>query len=396
MDRREGWQNPGDSILLGDAQRILTGPQRTPPPSRNGAGMDSDDSFTTGPGRFHINGDYSFSRIIVGGWQFSSGHGALGQNPEAAAELFAQLLDRGFTTFDCADIYRGVEELIGGFLLAHRHSGHPAQIQVHTKFVPDLAVLPTIDKAYVVGIIDRSLSRLGVERLDLVQFHWWDFSVPGFVETAHWLKELQEVGKIRHLGVTNFDGDHLDEIVSSGISVVSNQVQYSALDRRPGKGLAQYCRDQGIVLLCYGALAGGFLTDQYGSVDERPEELANRSLTKYRLIIDELGGWGAYRSILDALKAVARRHRTATASIALKWVLDQPGVAATITGMDSVNQADQLLGISGLSLDEEDQSILGAALTRAVGPGGDVYELERDMAGPHGRIMRYNLNRDRG
>lgn len=355
--------------------------------------MTSDDSFTHGPGRFRVDGQYSFSRIIVGGWQFSAGHGSLGQRSGAAAELFAQLLDRGFTTFDCADIYRGVEELIGGFLLAHRRSGHPAQIQVHTKFVPDLDVLPSIDKAYVERIIHRSLRRLNTERLDLVQFHWWDFSVPGFVETAHWLKGLQEEGKIRHLGVTNFDGIHLDEIVSSGVSILSNQVQYSALDRRPEKSLADYCLDHGIMLFCYGALAGGFLTDQYADTFDRPEELANRSLTKYRLIIDELGGWPAYRSILDALRAVAERHGTVTASVALKWVLDRPGVAATITGMDTVGQADELLEVFDVSLDEEDRRLIGAALEQVTGPEGDVYALERERDGPHGRIMRYDLNR---
>ena len=345
-----------------------------------------------GPDRFMIDSEYSFSRIIVGGWQFSSGHGPPGRRPEAAVELFARLLDRGFTTFDCADIYQGIEELLGTFLLQHRRSGHPSEVQIHTKFVPDLDVLPRISKSYVERIIHRSLRRLNVARLDLVQFHWWDFNVPGYVEVAHWLKALQDQGKFRYLGVTNFDSDHLDAIVSSGISIVSNQVQYSALDRRPKFGLEEYCHDRGIVLLCYGALAGGFLTDPFLGMEEPPEELANRSLTKYRLIIDELGGWRVYRSILEALRTVAERHRTATACVALRWVLDQESVAATITGIDSTDQADQLLSVFDLSLEEEDRKTIEDALEEARGPMGPVYGLEREMDGPHGRIMRYNLN----
>jgi aryl-alcohol dehydrogenase-like predicted oxidoreductase len=359
-----------------------------------GAGMASDDIFTlTDPGRFPVTDGHSISRIIVGGWQFSKGHRANSQLGADATELFAQLVDRGFTTFDCADIYEGVEELIGRFLVKQRQSGHPAAVQVHTKFVPDLGVLPTIDKAYVERIINRSLERLGVERLDLLHFHWWDFGVPTFMDVAHWLKELQDGGKIRDLGVTNFDREHLDAVVSSGVPIVSDQVQYSVLDRRPERELAGYCQDRGIVLLCYGALAGGFLTDHYLDLNHPPDDPANRSLTKYQLIIDEVGGWPVYRSILDALRNVAERHQTSTACVALRWVLDQTGVAATITGVDSVGQANQLLEVFKLALDEVDRGIIEAALQKVDGPEGPVYGLERKREGPHGRIMRYNLNK---
>jgi len=346
------------------------------------------------PGRARITDEYSISRLIVGGWQFSRGHGAQGQQKAEWTEFFAHLVDHGLTTFDCADIYEGVEELIGRFLSEHRRSEKSSEVQVHTKFVPDLDVLPSIDKAYVHRIIDRSLTRLGVERLDLVQFHWWDFSVPTFVDVAHWLKDLQADGKIRYLGVTNFDGEHLDALVSSGVPIVSNQVQYSVLDRRPERDLGDLCRDRGIVLLCYGALAGGFLTDGFPDLDKPPVVSANRSLVKYRLIIDEIGGWTAFRSLLGVLRLIARKHRTATACIALRWVLDQKGVAATITGMDSVAQARQLLEVFRLSLDEEDQGVIRAALERVDGLEGPVYGLEREMDGPHGRIMRYNLNKE--
>lgn len=346
------------------------------------------------PERVQLSPGYSISRIIVGGWQFSKGHGAHGALGTDPVELFSRLVELGFTTFDCADIYQGVEEFIGGVLRKSRTSGNGSGIQVHTKFVPDLDVLPNIDQAYVERIIDRSLSRLGVERLDLLQFHWWDFLVPGYLEVAHWLKGLQEKGKIGLLGVTNFDRDHLDELVSAGIPVVSNQVQYSVLDRRPGRRLAGYCQDRGISLLCYGALSGGFLTDRFLDLDNPPPASENRSLTKYRLIIEELGGWDVYQSILSSLKEVADRHQTPLPSVALRWVLDQGAVGATITGIDSVDQARGLLEVSKMTLTHKDRRTLQAAMAEATGPGGPVYGLERDMDGPHGRIMRYNLNQD--
>lgn len=342
--------------------------------------------------RFRITEDYSISRLIVGGWQFSQGHGAGDHTLESSRELLAKLVDRGLTTFDCADIYTGVEELFGDLIRLHRGSGGKSEIQVHTKFVPDLDILPSIDKAYVERIIDRSLSRLGVERLDLVQFHWWDFGVRRYVEVAHWLQELREEGKIRHLGVTNFDRKQLEELVSSGLEIFSNQVQYSVLDRRPGTDLAPYCKENGIVLLCYGGLSGGFLTDTYLGMSTPPAEVENRSLIKYRLIIDEVGGWDAYQSILGALNRVAARHGLPLPCVALRFVLDQPAVAATITGLDSLAQAEQTMKALDLHLDSEDVEEIGSALENTKIPPGPVYGLEREMDGPHGAIMRYNLN----
>ena len=110
----------------------------------------------------------------------------------------AAFVDAGIVAFDCADIYTGVEEMIGTFLarLAAARGAAAAGIRVHTKFVPDLAALSRIDRRSVARVIDRSLARLGRERLDLVQFHWWDFSAPGWTECAGHLAALQAAGKI--------------------------------------------------------------------------------------------------------------------------------------------------------------------------------------------------------
>ena len=100
-----------------------------------------------------------------------------------------RFVDAGITTFDCADIYTGVEALIGEWLKRRRARGDARPVQVHTKYVPDLDRLPTHSRADVVRGIDRSLARLGVDCLDLVQLHWWDYDVPGYVEAAAWLDE---------------------------------------------------------------------------------------------------------------------------------------------------------------------------------------------------------------
>ena len=117
-------------------------------------------------------------------------------------------LDAGVTAFDCADIYTGVEEMIGAFrerLLRERGEAAARALKVHTKFVPDWDALPTLSRSDVRGIVERSLRRLRAERLDLVQFHWWNYDAPGMIEAAGHLLDLQRQGKIDLLGGTNFD-----------------------------------------------------------------------------------------------------------------------------------------------------------------------------------------------
>src|SRR5262245_3518996 len=131
---------------------------------------------------FDLRPDYEISRVIRGGWQLAGGHGAVDRR--AAVDDLIASAEAGITSFDCADIYTGVEEIIGEFRTAYR-SKHGAEalarIKVHIKFVPDLDILAKISRAHVASVINKSLRRLRMERLDLVQFHWWDYAVPGYV-----------------------------------------------------------------------------------------------------------------------------------------------------------------------------------------------------------------------
>ena len=112
-----------------------------------------------------------------------------------------------------------------------------------------------INMQYTEGIVDRSLKRMNREALDLVQFHWWDFDVPGMMETAFDLVTLQKKGKIRNIGMCNMDTEHLKQMVDAGIPVCSNQAQYSMFDRRPERSLLEYSREHGIYTFCFGVLA---------------------------------------------------------------------------------------------------------------------------------------------
>jgi aryl-alcohol dehydrogenase-like predicted oxidoreductase len=349
--------------------------------------------------------------MIVGAWQLSEGHAPAAPVKEAVFEAFEQMVDAGLTTFDCADIYTGVEELLGEFRarrsakLAAPGAGAAAEgaagegvesasrIQIHTKLVPDRDNLASVDRAYVERIVDRSLRRLQVERLDLVQFAWWDYAVPGYVETASWLAELQQAGKVRHIGATNFDTRRLAEIVEAGVPLVAHQVQYSLLDHRPENGMVDFCSVQGIHLLCYGSLAGGFLTGRWRGAVEPQAPLPNRSLTKYKLIIDEFGGWELFQELLETLHAIAVKHAVGIGAVAIRYVLDRPQVAAAIVGARNAEHLRENLDVFSLRLDRDDVVRIEKILEKSSGPAGEPFDLERVPGSSHASIMRYNLNR---
>jgi len=340
---------------------------------------------------FELAPGYTISRLIRGGWQLAGGHGAIARD-RAITDMRA-FLDAGITTFDCADIYTGVEEMIGDFR-ATLAPADRARLKVHTKFVPDLSALATLTGADIEQIIDRSLLRLRAEVLDLVQFHWWDYAIPGWIEAALHLARLRERGKIRHVAGTNFDTPRSAAVMEAGVPLASMQVQYSLLDRRVAGAMSALCAEAGMKFLCYGTVAGGFLSARWLGQPDPAEPLPNRSLVKYRLIIEEFGGWDAFQALLRLLDGIARKHGVSITAVATRWVLGQPHVAGAIVGARYADHLPDNLAVFRFALDAADRAAIGALLAAHPGPQGDFYALERDRTGPHGRIMKYELNRD--
>ena len=203
----------------------------------------------------------------------------------------------------------------------------------------------------------------------------------------------QRVAKIRLLGVTNFDTKHIQQMLDNGVSIVSAQAQYSLLDRRPERHMSACCTKNNLYLLPYGVLAGGFLSERYLGHDA-PSSM-NRSLQKYRLVIDEIGGWDAFQRLLELLNDVANKHETTIDAIAARWTLDRPGVAAIILGVGKHPRAQQNLALSNLQLDNEDRQKIMKHLEAQAIPRGDMYDLERDPDGSHTKVIKHNLQDDR-
>ncbi len=336
------------------------------------------------PTRHELAGNYNFCRVINGGWQLSPGHSVERPDTAGILEAWSELVEAGFTTFDVADIYSGVEELAGR--VAARFE--PGRVQVHTKCVPDRSRLRRLRAAEIEAMIDGSLRRIGVERIDLVQFHWWDFNVDGWVEALQTLDRLREAGKIRHLGVTNFDAARLGTLLDASLPIRTNQVQYSLLDRRPGGELTTTCRRRGIDILAYGTIAGGLFSKRWIGAPCPDPKTVNRSLLKYLLIAEESGGWDAQQLRLETLNAIAEKHGVDLAIVAMRWVFERAGVAALIVGATGAGYVERNLRLFDFRLDKDDH----LALEREAPDGlhGQVYQLERE-SDRHVSIMRYEL-----
>lgn len=326
--------------------------------------------------------DTNPAKIIRGCWQLATGHAKqiVGTQPILHA------LDSGFNTFDCADIYLGVEALLG----VARKAAPNKKIRIHTKFVPDLDRLPSIDRRYIESIIDRSLKRLQVERLDLVQFHWWDWNVKNYGFTMQVLSDLAAKGKIDQIGLTNVNREYLEEF-SKHFAIASIQTQVSLFDRRIERGLSRFCQQKNIKIFAYGLLLGGFVSEKWlGQPEPLLGQLANRSLVKYKLLIDSACGWAEFQARLLQLSDLAKQYQCDMANIAITAVLQQNRANAVIVGLSPQNFATQNRRLANLPLlAETDLQKLNAWTCHIP---GDVYEAERDMAGAHAKIMKYNLN----
>ena len=156
--------------------------------------------------------------------------------------------------------------------------------------------------------------------------------------------------------------------------------------------MVAFAEANAIKLLCYGSVAGGFLSGKWLGAADPATPLANRSLVKYRLILDEFGSWDLFQELLRTLDGVGRKHGASITAVATRWVLDRPGGAAVIVGARTDAHLADLLKVDGLRLDAADRAAIDAVLAKANGPSGDCYALERVPGGRHASIMWTNQN----
>ena len=317
--------------------------------------------------------DYCISQLIAGGWQ-------LQKRGNDAIEHLLQLSRLGITTYETSDNYSYGQSVLGRFLSKARQS-LPSEIysdiQIHTRYTP-----PTTgsapSKGTVVDSIDRSLKELKVPRLDLLQLQWWNLNVPGFEETLSLIGDLRKAGKIHHIGTTNFGVQILDRVIATNVPVITNQVQYSILDRRADNQLSAYAERYGIHLLTYGALAGGFLGRKWISVHDPATDpvSGNQFSHEYRSIIDLAGGWNTFQNLLHVLNAIASKHGCSPSAIALRWVLQKGPGSGVLIGASSPKRLIDILPAFKINLSPTDVATIHKTVQHS---NEDVGILERDV-----------------
>lgn len=251
------------------------------------------ESVMARPQRTVLAPGLEISRIVTGLWQVADMErgGHLLDPVQGAAELAAYAA-RGFDTFDMADHYGSAEVITGTLLASQAQPG----VRAFTKWCPPPG---SMSAAVVREGVQRARDRLQTSCIDLLQFHWWTFEHPGYIDAVMELAKLRDEGWIKAIGLCNFDTAHLRVLLNEGMPIASNQVCMSLLDRRGTEAMSALCLERGVKLLTYGVLAGGFLSERWLGASE-PAEVHDWSKMKYLRFIHAVGGWEALQRVLGA------------------------------------------------------------------------------------------------
>ncbi|SCN91587.1 related to protein priB [Fusarium fujikuroi] len=304
--------------------------------------------------------DRILPRIFSGLWQMSSPAWGSAQMTEII-DGFSTHVQNGFTAFDMADHYGDAEVLYGRFRSLYPHKDDMFTATKYCVFHP-----MTVSREAVQANVGERCNRLQQEVIDLLQFHWQLWDNPQYIDALQYLAEDKRVARI---GLCNFDTEHLEHVVESGVKIFTNQVQFSLVDSRPTFKMADACSRHDIKLLTYGTLCGGFIADKW--LNEPEPDVYDTNITpsqrKYYGMICSWGGWDLFQELLSVLRTVATKHEVNISNIATRWVLDFPYVGAVIIGARigmSEHTSDNATTL-GWSLDDDDRGLIEEVLDRS-------------------------------
>lgn len=260
---------------------------------------------------------------------------------EEADTLVSTALDAGINFFDTADVYsEGLSEEICGKALGTQRKNVILATKVRARMGPGSNDVG-LSRHHIIEGCEHSLKRLGTDYIDLYQVHSFDPITP-LEETLRALDDLVRQGKVRYIGCSNFAGWQLMKALSISEKCcwekfVSLQALYSLVSRDLEYDLVPLCLDQGLGILVFSPLGGGFLTGKYRRGQSRP--VGTRLSEADSLTGDEEKGF----TIVEELEQIARKHNTTVAQAALNYILAKPGVSSVIIGVRTPEQlADNL------------------------------------------------------
>ncbi|EDN07410.1 predicted protein [Histoplasma mississippiense (nom. inval.)] len=284
-------------------------------------------------------------RLMIGLWQLSSPAWGFASKSKMLSQ-FQKHVDSGFTAYDMADHYGDAEIIFAQFRSSY--SG-PKSTFCATKYCVFEPIRVTEDGMR--NAVSQRLANIQSDKIDLLQFHWQDYSNSQYVRA---LQLLQDDERVAALGLCNFDTKRMEEVISVGVKVATNQVQFSLIDARPTYAMAKACERHHIKLLTYGTLCGGFLSEKWIAKDE-PDPFSTGMTPSLR------------KTLLRTLSAIGRKHDVSVSAVAIRWVLDFSYVGAVIVGvrMGVSEHTEDNLAVYGWRLDAEDTKMLEEVLCQS-------------------------------
>jgi aryl-alcohol dehydrogenase-like predicted oxidoreductase len=335
--------------------------------------------------------DLEITTVGFGAWAIGGGGWAYGWGPQDDAGSIAAIhhaIRRGVNWIDTAAIY-GLghsEEVVGRALRELPASQRP---YVFTKG----GMIPDRERPYdeparnlrpetIRREVEASLRRLGVERIDLYQFHWPDGIGTPIEESWHEMDRLVAEGKVRAAGVSNFDVTLLER-AESVRHVDSLQPPFSLVHRDAGADVIPWAASNGTGVIVYSPMQSGLLTDGFSA-----GRVAAMADDDWRRRSPEFNEPRLSRNIAlrDALRPVAERHGVAVSAVAVAWTLACPGVSGAIVGARSPEQVDGWIAAGSLDLDETDLPFIAEAI-QVTGAGSGPVACKRKGASVNPRVV---------
>jgi len=312
------------------------------------------------------------SRLCLGCMNFGSGESWMVNDRERSLEILDRAMDLGINFLDTANVYsQGESEEIVGEAIASRRRDELAvatKVRFPMRDGPNASGLSrkhVIDQAYA------SLDRLGTEYIDLYQIHRWDENVP-LEETLSALTHLVDEGVVRYLGASTMTAWRFAKALYAADAwgyerFVSMQPEYNAVDRHEEANLLPACAAEGVGVVPWSPLAGGFLTGKYER-DAEPSEGTRAADDEYteRRFTDE--NW----AVLDAVRGIADERDATPVQVSLAWLLATDVVDAPIVGPKRIDHLEEYVGALDLSLSDDTLERIEAPKTpRWPAPGKD-------------------------
>jgi aryl-alcohol dehydrogenase-like predicted oxidoreductase len=309
------------------------------------------------------------SRLCLGCMNFGSDAEWMLDDREESKEVIERAIEHGITFFDTANVYsRGESEEILGEAL----SGRREEVVIATKVYGRMRGGPNgqgLSRRHVLEEADASLDRLDTEYIDLYQIHRWDDRTP-IVETLSALDSLVSDGKVRYVGASTMPAWKFAKALYTADldnreRFVSMQCEYNLVDRHEEQNVLPLCRDQGVGVIPWSPLAGGFLADKYDPEDE-PEagRAATDDRTRNRFTEEN---W----AVLDVVRELADEKGVSPVELSIAWLLGKENVDAPIVGPRTIEQLDGTVGALDVSLTDEEIERLEApkepVWSRAIG-----------------------------